>query len=145
MIKLKCVKECGRLRVKILSPGYSPDANCQFPRDIRQEGREYLVPSEDISFSEMRCKFFYRVKPKKIKVVSLDDVDLKNLKIYGDEESKDCCICLTTQVDDPTMVFVIFVPCGHYCCCDGCAKKLKICPMCRATITQSVTRDQLGT
>lgn len=49
-VRLKCVKEKGKLRVKIVSQGYHHDDNCQFPRNIRQEGNEYLVPAIDVKF-----------------------------------------------------------------------------------------------
>jgi hypothetical protein len=146
LVRLKCVSEYGRLRVKILTPSYHPDANCQFPRDIRVEGREYLVPAQDINFSEMRCKFFYRVKRDNIQIVDVDDIGtnvITPIKIYGDGELTDCCICLTGLTDDPSMVFVAFAPCGHYCCCRTCASQLKLCPLCREPIHRCVTKDQL--
>ena len=145
MIRLKCVKEGNKLRVKIISPGYSPDANCQFPRDIRVENREYLVPPEDIIFSEMRCKFFYRVKKNNIQVVSQK---IEGLKVYGDDENdsehlKECCVCMMDRSTEPDINFVIFAPCGHYCCCSKCAQKLSNCPICRAKVQQLVTKSQL--
>ena len=43
-VYLECVREKSKLRVRIISPGYYSDANCQFPRAIRVEGRKYSVP-----------------------------------------------------------------------------------------------------
>jgi hypothetical protein len=143
LIRLKCVKEGSKLRMKIMSSGYSSHANCQCPRDIRVAGQEYTVPKEDITLANTQGKFFYRIKKGRILTYqSLDKdlsnlPDLKNLKIYDDNVTE-CCVCMA---DDETMV--IFAPCGHYCCCNICAPKLKNCPMCRANITQIVTRDQL--
>jgi hypothetical protein len=148
MIRLKCVKENNKLRVRIISPGYSSEANCQFPRDIRKENCEYLVPESDVKFSEMRCKFFYRIGKKNIQIVDPlqtgSSQDFKGLKIYGDETQKECCICLSDNVTDTTMKFVIFAPCGHYCCCVQCAQQVKKCPMCRAMISQLVDKSQLS-
>ena len=31
-VYLKCVKEGKKLRIRITSPGYNNDANCQFPK-----------------------------------------------------------------------------------------------------------------
>jgi hypothetical protein len=143
MIRLRCVKENNKLRVRIISPGYSSEANCQFPRDIRKENCEYLVPEADVKFSEMRCKFFYRIGKKNIQIVE-NLPDFKGLKIYGDETQKECCICLSDNITDSTMKFVIFAPCGHYCCCTQCAKQVTKCPMCRANIVQLVDRSQLS-
>ena len=68
LVRLRCVKEGSRLRVKIISAGYNNNANCQFPRNIRLVDREYLVPIHAISFSEgAGRKFFYRVSKNYIK------------------------------------------------------------------------------
>ena len=42
-VVLKCEKEGGRLRIKVVSDGYDPAKNVQFPRAIREEGVSYLV------------------------------------------------------------------------------------------------------
>jgi len=147
-IRLRCTKIGSKLRVRIISSGYNHSANTQFPRNIRAEGREYLVPASDISFTEnARHKFFYRVKKSNITIVEssclgsvvLGDPATANIsKIYGDEDDdKDCCVCLTNEKD------VVFSPCGHYCTCVTCSMKLKKCPICRGNIQQIVKRDQL--
>ncbi len=38
-----CVKEGGKLRVRVDSPGYDSSWNCQFPKSIRVEGARYAV------------------------------------------------------------------------------------------------------
>lgn len=145
-VRLKCVKEGSKLRVKILSPGYSPEANCQFPRSVRLEGREYTVPASDISLCDTRGKFFYRVKKNNIIIHDdsvQNEVDVSHLKVFGDENMAECAICMNDTDMKPDIVFVILAPCGHYCSCNECAVQLKTCPMCRANISQIVTRDQL--
>jgi len=42
-IIVKCVKEGGKLRMKVMTEGYHKDWNIQFPRDIREEGSSYVV------------------------------------------------------------------------------------------------------
>ena len=42
-IVIECIKEGGKLRVKVMSPGYHADWFCQFPKDIREEGARYVV------------------------------------------------------------------------------------------------------
>jgi hypothetical protein len=148
LVRLKCVKEGSRLRIKIISGGYSPDANCQFPKAIRAEGREYTAPASDVSLCDTRGKFFYRVKKNNIVVVVGGNapgaqIDISNLKVYGDENMAECAICMNDTTIKPDIVFVILAPCGHYCSCNECAIKLKNCPMCRANIGQIVTREQL--
>ncbi|XP_078579679.1 baculoviral IAP repeat-containing protein 7-like [Branchiostoma floridae x Branchiostoma japonicum] len=48
------------------------------------------------------------------------------------KEERMCKICMT---NDATMVFI---PCGHLCCCEGCAHTMRSrgrkCPICRARI-----------
>jgi Ca-activated chloride channel family protein len=57
-ILLKCFREGGKLRVRIISEGYNSDFNVQFPRNIRQEGVTYVV--DEITLSPKGD--FYRVK-----------------------------------------------------------------------------------
>ncbi|BCL38951.1 vWA domain-containing protein [Nostoc sp. MS1] len=59
-IELTCVREGGKLRVKIVSDGYDANKNVQFPRAIRAEGARYVV--EGIELSSDRS--FYRVVGK---------------------------------------------------------------------------------
>ncbi|XP_003704646.1 E3 ubiquitin-protein ligase LRSAM1 isoform X2 [Megachile rotundata] len=45
----------------------------------------------------------------------------------------ECVICLDLQCE------VIFLPCGHLCCCSGCANMVSSgCPMCRSTIDHKI-------
>lgn len=146
-VKLRCVKIQGKLRVRITSVGYNNDANCQFPRAIRQEGREYTAPSSSITFSEgANLKFFYRVKKSQITIVDeIDTIDTIDTieKVFGDDDvDNDCIVCMDNQKD------VVFAMCGHYCCCNACATSIKNgkqskCPMCRQDIVQIVKRDQI--
>jgi len=49
-------------------------------------------------------------------------------EVKGDSE---CCICLEVPPN------VVFVPCGHVCCCVDCGV-VSVCPMCRAEIQSTV-------
>lgn len=142
LVRLRCTKISNKLRVRIVSPGYNHESNCQFPTAIRKEGLEYLVPETDITFSERaNRKFFYRIGKRHITIVDPISAVPANVaieKVFGDDDNDtDCCICLATEKD------VVFAPCGHYSCCNPCAVKLKDCPMCRAAIKQIVKRDQI--
>jgi len=119
LVRLKCFKEGSKLRIKIISSGYSSEANCQFPKNIRVDQREYEVPKSDISLSNTRGKFFYRVKKNNITICTKQSelgLDLTKLKIYGDENITECCICMNDVESQPDIVFIIIAPCGHYCC-----------------------------
>lgn len=56
-IVLKCDSIKGKLRIKVVSEGYNPDFNVQFPRNIRQEGASYVVDNVELSANGT----FYRV------------------------------------------------------------------------------------
>jgi baculoviral IAP repeat-containing protein 2/3 len=45
---------------------------------------------------------------------------------------KECKVCLDAEVG------VVFLPCGHLCCCVSCAPSLAACPLCRAPIQGTV-------
>ncbi|WP_221090438.1 vWA domain-containing protein [Deinococcus aquaedulcis] len=53
-VELQCVREGGKLRVRVVSAGYDQGLNVQFPRALRAEGAGYVVdglePSADGSF-----------------------------------------------------------------------------------------------
>jgi hypothetical protein len=40
---VECFREGSQLRVRVVSPGYDPKWNVQFPKNIRTEGDRYLV------------------------------------------------------------------------------------------------------
>jgi outer membrane protein assembly factor BamB len=42
-VVVECVKDGGKVRVRVVSPGYHQDWFCQFPRDIREVGARYVV------------------------------------------------------------------------------------------------------
>ncbi|MBY0227997.1 MAG: WGR domain-containing protein [Gemmataceae bacterium] len=42
-VEVECVKEGGKLRVRVASKGYKKGWNVQFPRNLRQEGTRYVV------------------------------------------------------------------------------------------------------
>ncbi|XP_076248356.1 E3 ubiquitin-protein ligase LRSAM1 isoform X2 [Calliopsis andreniformis] len=45
----------------------------------------------------------------------------------------ECVICLDLQCE------IIFLPCGHLCCCSGCANMVSAsCPMCRSNIDRKI-------
>jgi hypothetical protein len=134
-VRLKCMKIGGKLRVRIVSPGYNPDANCSFPRNIRREGCEYEVVESCINFSENnRQKFFYIIKAKCV-IKIIEDIDVSDLKIYGDPG--DCVVCMEVEKN------ICFYPCGHFVCCSLCARRLDKCPMCRAAIKKNVNRSDI--
>ncbi|XP_023793821.1 E3 ubiquitin-protein ligase LRSAM1 isoform X1 [Cyanistes caeruleus] len=49
-----------------------------------------------------------------------------------DQRKSECVVCLEQE---PQM---IFLPCGHVCCCRGCCERLLSCPLCRQDIAQRI-------
>lgn len=133
-VRIKIVKSGKKLRARVVSPGYNSEANCQFPRNIRVEGKVFEIPIFDLKFSQVKCKFFYRVTGKNIKEV-LEDYSIPE-KIF---ESPECIVCL----DSPSTI--ILAPCGHFCLCSTCKDNIvnEKCPMCRIKVQHYVTKQQL--
>jgi hypothetical protein len=56
---LKCVKEGSKLRIKIISSGFFNEANCQFPKNIRVEGRKFQFHYMQYLFQKVQIKNFF--------------------------------------------------------------------------------------
>uniref|UniRef100_A0A1Q3G387 Putative e3 ubiquitin-protein ligase lrsam1 n=1 Tax=Culex tarsalis TaxID=7177 RepID=A0A1Q3G387_CULTA len=52
--------------------------------------------------------------------------------VNGGLQFAECVICMEETVQ------VIFLPCGHMCCCSGCHTEIRDCPMCRAYIERKI-------
>uniref|UniRef100_H3B6I5 Leucine rich repeat and sterile alpha motif containing 1 n=1 Tax=Latimeria chalumnae TaxID=7897 RepID=H3B6I5_LATCH len=48
------------------------------------------------------------------------------------EGGPECVVCMESE---PQM---IFLTCGHVCCCQACSEPLRTCPLCRQDITQRI-------
>uniref|UniRef100_A0A8C3JGH2 Leucine rich repeat and sterile alpha motif containing 1 n=1 Tax=Calidris pygmaea TaxID=425635 RepID=A0A8C3JGH2_9CHAR len=49
-----------------------------------------------------------------------------------DEKKSECVVCMEQETQ------VVFLPCGHVCCCQTCSQHLHACPLCRKDITQRI-------
>jgi hypothetical protein len=149
-ITLQCVKEGSKLRIKFFSftddqgkvftNVYNNNYNCKFPRDIRVAGRYYEIGPHDLELvSRAGTAPFYNVKKNTIKII--ENIDLSSLHIY---EVTECVICMC----EPSQL--IFVPCGHRCCCSECYKDMcktangKKCPLCRREINMAAESIEQG-
>lgn len=134
---LKCVKDNGKLRIKIESDGYFKNANCRFPKNLRLDGIKYTCPSQNIKLiRSAKGTYYYSIKNKNIKI--LNSLHNHIEKIYGDDIEEDCVICLSDKKN------TVFSPCGHYVCCEICSSKINICPICRSNINSSVKRQLIS-
>jgi hypothetical protein len=145
MVTLECVLEGKKLRVKMRSPGYLVGSNCQFPHQLRVEGRIYTVPAQHVKLMMQRGKYFYSIR----KGICYEDADgttqtpetlvckkFTKLKVFEDETSCECAVCLDQEKN------TVFIPCGHFYTCSGCAKALQACPICRQAIKERVNKAQ---
>ena len=48
-VVLECVREGGKLRIKVVSDGYESTWNVQFPRALRQQGARYLAEGVEVA------------------------------------------------------------------------------------------------
>ena len=87
-VVLKCDRIKGKLRIRIVSEGYDPDLNVQFPRSIREEGASYLVDKVELSANGT----FYRtvgdirrlLKPgEKLAVATVRNTNFAKSKVQG--------------------------------------------------------------
>jgi outer membrane protein assembly factor BamB/predicted DNA-binding WGR domain protein len=67
-IILECIREKGKLRMRVVSDGFDPELNVQFPKNIREENVRYLVDAIKVSATGS----FYRAHGN-IKKIILDD------------------------------------------------------------------------
>ncbi len=129
IVYLQCNKIGSKLRINIISPGYSNVANCQFPKNIRTEGKKYKVPAKAITVAG--C--FYRVKKSLITII--DELQQIPDKIFRISE---CCVCLSDEPD------IVLLNCGHLCCCEECTDNLNDkCPLCMSPITGKMHKNKL--
>ena len=133
-----CVRERGKLRIKVINnPYYNSNANCQFPRDIRAEGRVYSAPARAVSFAQSSAgTVFYRVARAAIRIEAAAAVVPAAVRVFdvGDET---CCVCMESAKD------VVYIPCGHFCCCAACAGRTRACPYCRAGVAGVVNAAEI--
>ena len=141
LVYLQCVKVHSKLRVRIISRGYNPYANCQFPRNIRSENATYTVKSSDITFKYKGDCLFYHIAKHNITIINNNIIN-NNITIPSDLEifkTPECVICLEQES------YIIFMPCGHFCICDNCNNILKDrkFPLCRSIIIKYVNHNDL--
>lgn len=139
---------------------YDNTYNCQFPRDIRQEGRFYEIGKDDLTLAVTGSTPFYRINKRNIRIVNRDGrtavpVETKKavkgkkkveslpqpqLAVVPDQifEVNECVICMSCVPN------IIFLPCAHLCSCGDCFKMMQSkgndCPMCRRRITGTIPK-----
>ena len=146
-IYLTCIKEKSKLRVRILTSGYFDKANCQFPRDLRIEGRYFKVHKRNVKLITTRGKYYYCVKSKHdIEIIDeivmlerelSESCSVSGLKIYEDQTQEECLICCDAKKD------IIFYPCGHFYTCKTCSPNCSKCPICRVKVEAYINKEDM--
>merc|ERR1719411_499479 len=86
--------------------------------------------SQEVNISLERSPASARLSPPvPVTSKSNDDLESENARL---KEQRTCKICMDKEVG------VVFLPCGHLCCCVNCAPALKDCPVCRRNIQGTV-------
>jgi Ca-activated chloride channel homolog len=70
-VELACLREGGKLRIKVISDGFNQAMNVQFPRAIRAEGAKYVVEGLEASSDGS----FYRVRGNITRLVKEGEAD----------------------------------------------------------------------
>ncbi|NET51191.1 MAG: hypothetical protein F6K09_21450, partial [Merismopedia sp. SIO2A8] len=78
-IELHCVREGGKLRVRVLSDDYDKTKNIQFPRAIRAEGAHYVVEGLELSQNGS----FYRVVGDIVRLTNAGEGDRFSAPTYS--------------------------------------------------------------
>ncbi|XP_061233971.1 E3 ubiquitin-protein ligase LRSAM1 isoform X2 [Neopsephotus bourkii] len=52
--------------------------------------------------------------------------------LQWDEKRSECVVCMEQETQ------MVFLPCGHVCCCQSCCEQLLTCPLCRRDIAQRI-------
>ncbi|CAM9679235.1 unnamed protein product [Bubo scandiacus] len=52
--------------------------------------------------------------------------------LQWDQKKSECVVCMEQETQ------MIFLPCGHVCCCQTCCQRLLTCPLCRKDIAQRI-------
>uniref|UniRef100_A0A8B9FWI3 Leucine rich repeat and sterile alpha motif containing 1 n=1 Tax=Amazona collaria TaxID=241587 RepID=A0A8B9FWI3_9PSIT len=52
--------------------------------------------------------------------------------LQWDEKKSECVVCMEQETQ------MVFLPCGHVCCCQSCCERLLTCPLCRRDVTQRI-------
>ncbi|NXP55153.1 BIR7B protein, partial [Heliornis fulica] len=89
---------------------------CEFLLQAR--GRDFVSSTQDLGFFSFSGKDDSRMSTEE--------------KLRRLQEERMCKVCMDRDVS------VVFVPCGHLIACGECALNLRLCPICRAVIQESV-------
>jgi hypothetical protein len=136
-VELHCVSEGAKVRVRITcyidmagkrhEGVYHNEYNCRFPRALREDGKVFKVPEQNVKLCGGQGKaYFYTVGVKDIESVSANEIS------HVWTVCTECVCCMNADVS------VVFAPCGHAATCGACASAIQNCCICRSKIAARV-------
>jgi aminopeptidase C len=109
---------------RINDSNYKLDSECVMPAVFYNQFSSWEIPENDIELIKSENKWKYKIKVENcvtngtiIPIIHNNEERLQNEKCKYCNENKS----------------VIFVPCGHFVCCDKCSMNCFKCPVCKKT------------
>ncbi|XP_049887678.1 E3 ubiquitin-protein ligase LRSAM1-like [Pectinophora gossypiella] len=91
------------------------------------------VGAKNQNFEETENVTLQPTAPTDIAETELPYSGVVNIVEGGTSMESECVVCMDSRCE------VVFVPCGHMCCCQPCASKdMDCCPMCRGDIERKI-------
>lgn len=138
-IRAKCFRDKGKLRYRIISPGYSHDAIILLHANYRKTGREFLIHPQDLQIKKVSGKFLFKVDPIKIDWLgAFDTASKEEIQMPEDKNYLTCWMCKEKKGE-----LKIFSPCGHRFCCPKCASGIENCSLCKVRIENIISNEDL--
>jgi len=106
---------------------------------LKQQITELQIPQKalfiDITLESIKDLNLKRIQELELKLRTSLQIVEQCKQILIEKDTTDQKYCIICSEDDKN---IVFVPCGHLCCCSFCAKALKQCPICRTLIKQQI-------
>jgi len=114
---------------------------------------EISTPVITSNLKNEKLKLEEQLKAAEVRIIQLTGQDLKGLdtsqlsclelelekalvKVKEAKKASEKTESLVCKICEEFQINVVFIPCGHLCCCETCGNKVQLCPVCRSEITK---------